>query len=55
MYIVFSSSLLGLIRGKVSPTALAGIALIVAVSLIPVAYRKYKTNKGSTAYGNESE
>jgi uncharacterized membrane protein YdjX (TVP38/TMEM64 family)/Fe-S oxidoreductase len=41
-FIVFSSSLLGLIKGKVSPTALLGIGLILLVSLIPVAYRKYK-------------
>lgn len=41
-FIVFSSSLLGLITGKVSPAALVGIVLIVAVSLIPVVYRKFK-------------
>ena len=41
-FIVFSSSLLGLIKGKVSPTALLGIGLIVLVSLIPVVYRRLK-------------
>ena len=41
-FIVFSSSLLGLITGKVSPTLLLGIGLIVIVSLIPVGYRKFK-------------
>jgi uncharacterized membrane protein YdjX (TVP38/TMEM64 family) len=41
-FIVFSSSLLGLIKGNVSPTALLGIGLIVLVSLLPVAYRKFK-------------
>jgi uncharacterized membrane protein YdjX (TVP38/TMEM64 family) len=41
-FIVFSSSLLGLIKGKVSPTALLGIGLIVLVSLIPVGYRRLK-------------
>lgn len=41
-FIVFSSSLLGLIKGTVSPTAILGIGLIVAVSLIPVLYRKFK-------------
>lgn len=41
-FIVFSSSLLGLIKGNVSPSALVGIGLIVLVSLIPVVYRKYK-------------
>jgi uncharacterized membrane protein YdjX (TVP38/TMEM64 family)/Fe-S oxidoreductase len=44
-FIVFSSSLLGLITGKVSPTFLLGIGLIVAVSLIPVVYRKLKGQK----------
>ena len=42
-FIVFSSSLLGLIRGNLSPTALLGIALIVAVSLLPVFYRRYRS------------
>ncbi|HIJ82143.1 MAG TPA: hypothetical protein HPP76_10600, partial [Desulfuromonadales bacterium] len=41
-FIVFSSSLLGLIKGTVSPTALIGVALIALVSLLPVVYRKYK-------------
>ena len=41
-FIVFSSSLLGLIKGTVSPTALLGIGLIVLVSLIPVIYRHFK-------------
>jgi uncharacterized membrane protein YdjX (TVP38/TMEM64 family)/Fe-S oxidoreductase len=51
-FIVFSSSLLGLIRGNVSPTALLGIALIVLVSLIPVIYRRFK---GRQAVEVESE
>ena len=41
-FIVFSSSLLGVITGKVSPAFMLGIGLIVAVSLIPVGYRKFK-------------
>jgi uncharacterized membrane protein YdjX (TVP38/TMEM64 family)/Fe-S oxidoreductase len=41
-FIVFSSSLPGLIRGHLSPTALLGIALIMVVSLIPVLYRCFK-------------
>jgi uncharacterized membrane protein YdjX (TVP38/TMEM64 family) len=44
-FIVFSSSLLGLIRGHVSPTALIGLGLIVLVSLIPLAYRRFKARK----------
>ena len=41
-FIVFSSSLLGLIKGNVSSTTILGIGLIVLVSLIPVAYRRIK-------------
>jgi len=41
-FIVFSSSLLELIKGNISPTALLGIGLIVLVSLIPVLYRLFK-------------
>jgi uncharacterized membrane protein YdjX (TVP38/TMEM64 family) len=48
-FIVFSSSLLGLITGKVSPTALLGIGLIVLVSLIPVFYRKFKSRQTAGA------
>jgi uncharacterized membrane protein YdjX (TVP38/TMEM64 family)/ferredoxin len=48
-FIVFSSSLLGLIRGNLSPTALLGIALIVAVSLLPVFYRRYKSRLNEKA------
>jgi len=45
-FIVFSSSLLGLIKGKFSLTALLGIGLIVLVSLIPVMYKRIKRTKG---------
>ena len=41
-FIVFSSSLLGLIKGTFSLTALLGIGLIVLVSLIPVVYKRRK-------------
>ena len=44
-FIVFSSSILELVTGKVSGTALLGIALIVLVSLIPVVYRRIKGNR----------
>jgi len=39
-YVVFSSSLLGLLKGKVSPPFLIGLVLLLLVSLIPLAYRK---------------
>ena len=41
-FIVFSSSLLGLIRGNISPAALLGVGLIVLVSLMPVLYRRFR-------------
>lgn len=46
-FIVFSSSLLDLVRGKVSPTALLGIGLIVLVSLLPLIYRRFKNRAGA--------
>jgi uncharacterized membrane protein YdjX (TVP38/TMEM64 family) len=44
-FIVFSSSLLGLITGKVSPTALLGVGLIALVSLLPVVYKRVRGNR----------
>jgi len=41
-FIVFSSSLLDLLKGKISPAFLVGILLIVLVSLIPFLVRKLK-------------
>lgn len=45
-FIVFSSSLLDLIRGRISPTFVIGIALVILVSLFPLFYRRYKTGRG---------
>lgn len=45
-FIVFSSSLLDIIKGKISPAFLFGLALIALVSFIPVFYRRYKVKKG---------
>jgi uncharacterized membrane protein YdjX (TVP38/TMEM64 family) len=45
-FIVFSSSLLDLVRGKISAELIVGIALIVLVSLIPFFYRRYQKKKG---------
>jgi uncharacterized membrane protein YdjX (TVP38/TMEM64 family) len=41
-FIVFSSSILDLVRGNISPASLLGIGLIVLVSLIPVLYRRFR-------------
>ena len=46
-FIVFSSSLLDVIRGKISPAFIAGLGLIILVSLIPIFYRRYKAKKGT--------
>jgi uncharacterized membrane protein YdjX (TVP38/TMEM64 family)/Fe-S oxidoreductase len=43
-FIVLSSSLLDLLKGRMSKEILIGLLLIVAVSLIPVIYRKLKRN-----------
>jgi uncharacterized membrane protein YdjX (TVP38/TMEM64 family)/Fe-S oxidoreductase len=44
-FIVFSSSLLDLIRGKVSPGLIIGVVLIVLVSLLPFLYKKFRGDK----------
>jgi len=45
-FIVFSSSLLDLIRGKVSLTFVIGLVLVVLVSTFPLLYRLYKGKQG---------
>ena len=44
-FIVFSSSLLDLTRGKVSLTFIIGLVLIVLVSVLPLLYRRYKAKQ----------
>ena len=46
-FIVFSSSLLDLLRGRISARLLLGIALVAAVSLLPVLYRRISRRKKS--------
>ncbi|MGM0452165.1 MAG: VTT domain-containing protein [Thermodesulfobacteriota bacterium] len=46
-YIVFSSSLLDLLRGQISKEFVAGLLLIGIMSLIPVAYRRHQARKGT--------
>ena len=48
-FIVFSSSLLDLLRGKVSLTFAAGLVLVILVSLLPLLYRRYQAGKGRRA------
>ncbi len=45
-FIVFSSSLLDLVRGKVSVTFIIGMILILLVSFIPLAYKRHKAKHG---------
>lgn len=47
-FIVFSSSLLDLLKGRVSPAFVVGLGLVILVSLIPLFYNRYKMKKGST-------
>jgi uncharacterized membrane protein YdjX (TVP38/TMEM64 family) len=44
-FIVFSSSLLEVLKGKISPAFIVGLLLIALVSLIPVFYKRYKMKK----------
>ncbi len=44
-FITFSSSLLDLLRGEISPTFLLGLGLMVLVSLIPMVYKRQKARK----------
>jgi len=53
-FIVFSSSLLDLMRGKVSPAFLLGLALVVLVSLFPLFYRRWQARKDGAAYPDEA-
>jgi uncharacterized membrane protein YdjX (TVP38/TMEM64 family) len=46
-FIVFSSSLLDVLKGRISPAFIAGLLLIVAVSSIPLFYKRYKEKKGA--------
>lgn len=39
-FIVFSSSLLDVIRGRISPTFVVGLALVVLIMLIPILYQR---------------
>jgi uncharacterized membrane protein YdjX (TVP38/TMEM64 family)/Fe-S oxidoreductase len=45
-FIVFSSSLLDLVRGRVSLTFVVGLVLVILVSVLPLVYRRYKTRRG---------
>lgn len=44
-YVIFSSSILDLMKGRISPELIIGLILIVIFSLLPVIYRRYKGRK----------
>lgn len=44
-FIVFSSSLLDVIKGNITPSFVVGLLLILSVSLIPFIYKKYKSSR----------
>lgn len=41
-FVIFSSSLLDLLRGRVSREFLIGLLLVIIVSLIPILYKRYR-------------
>ncbi|MFZ5764950.1 MAG: VTT domain-containing protein [Thermodesulfobacteriota bacterium] len=44
-FIVFSSSLLDLVTGTITPSFVIGLVLILAVSLAPLIYKKYRRSR----------
>lgn len=46
-YVVFSSSLLGVFRGRVSPEFIVGVVLVVTVSALPLLYKWFKNRTSS--------
>ena len=45
-YVYFSSNILGLLQGKISPGLIIGVILVVVVSLIPMIYKWRKAKVG---------
>jgi len=52
-YIVFSSSLLDLVRGKISPAFVVGLLLVILISMLPLLYRRYRA-RGKEKAGGDS-
>lgn len=46
-YVVFSSSLLGVLRGRVSAEFIIGVVLVVTVSALPLLYKWFKSRSAS--------
>jgi len=45
-YVYFSSNVLNLLQGKISPGLVIGVVLVILVSLIPVIYKWRKAKAG---------
>ncbi|MDP6625978.1 MAG: VTT domain-containing protein [Nitrospinota bacterium] len=54
-YVVLSSSLINLLKGKVSPELIIGVVLIAVVSAIPIIYNKRKKEFLSRLTKNNAE
>ena len=48
-YVVFSASLIDLVKGRISPQMIVGIALVVAVSLVPLLMRSRRARWGAAS------
>ncbi|MFA5111085.1 MAG: TVP38/TMEM64 family protein [Desulfobaccales bacterium] len=47
-FVYFSSNILDIFKGQISPGLIIGVVLVVAVSLIPVVYKKWKARTGES-------
>jgi len=45
-YVIFSSSILDIFKGRVSKEFLIGVILVILVSILPVLYKRFKGSKG---------
>jgi hypothetical protein len=50
-FIVFSSPLYDLIRGRISLTFVIGLFLVVFISILPLLYRRYRAERGEVGAG----
>ncbi len=47
-FVYFSSNILDIFKGQISPGLIIGVVLVIAVSLIPLAYKKWKARTGES-------
>jgi len=48
-YVVFSASLFDLVKGRISPQMIVGIALVVVVSIVPILIRRRRARWGAAS------